>query len=271
MTVHKKLNYDTRPSKRLIPTQEEEISVSSQEQSKAPLNLNNLVPISRMKPNQVLALQRQFGNQYVLNMVRNEQSGQSHSIQRAPQSLLSSNKIQREPNDGGQDPEEFEVKGDEEHDKQATPDIDETQYVVSGDTVTFLPSFGNAIVIPMPVPVVGTGSATVDGRRVAVEGDEQSMTISGVQYIAAPYTVPGIGTLSIQQLMPDHYVDSSKSNGKRLIQKGSMFIAKFQVMTPAMQPTVQGVIPDSTTEYAGHGHFITTSNPHAAPERLDAK
>jgi len=48
-------------------------------------------------------------------------------------------------------------------------------------------------------------------------------------------------------------------DGTAVILKGSTFTAKFEVQSPAQQPTGGGPVPDSTPSYTGSGQFITTN------------
>ena len=75
------------------------------------------------------------------------------------------------------------------------------------------------------------------------------------------YSIPGVGTLSIQSLGGNQKAKKNKSAGKPLLLKGSTFTAKFQVMTPAQQPPKGPTppIPDATPQYSGTGSFMTTN------------
>jgi len=131
--------------------------------------------------------------------------------------------------------------------------------LITGDKAMFKPSFGAAIVVPQPGTLSGTGSADVNGNIVCVEGDEANVIVPGVTYMAPPYVIPGVGILSIDSLASDQIATKTTSNGTAVLLKGGDFNAKFEVLAPAMQPTVTGPVPDTTTQYSGNGSFVTTN------------
>ena len=131
--------------------------------------------------------------------------------------------------------------------------------LISGDTAMFKPSFGAATVVPQPGILSGTGSATVNGKAVCIQGDEANVIVPGVTYMAPPYVMPGVGELSIDSLASDQIATKTTSNGTAVLLKGGDFNAKFEVRSPAMQPTVAGPVPDSTPQYSGNGSFVTTN------------
>lgn len=131
--------------------------------------------------------------------------------------------------------------------------------VIDGDTVKFEASFGAATVIVVPGTITGSGSKQkVSGKAVCIEGDEASVEVPGCAYIAGSYTVPGVGTLTIDSLASDQKAQKLTVNGKKAILVGSKFDAKFSVMTPA-QTTTSPPTPDATTEYSGSGSFVTNN------------
>ena len=71
----------------------------------------------------------------------------------------------------------------------------------------------------------------------------------------------GAGTLGIKALAGDQVATKTNTGGTPVILKGAMFDAKFDVQSPAMQPPPGpgSPIPDSTTQYAGNGQFVTTN------------
>jgi hypothetical protein len=80
-------------------------------------------------------------------------------------------------------------------------------------------------------------------------------------YVAPPYVIPGTGTLKIASLAGDQKAQKSAVGGKRVLLKGSVFTAKFEVQSPAMQPPPGpgSPIPDATPQYSGQGTFVTTN------------
>ncbi len=122
------------------------------------------------------------------------------------------------------------------------------------------PQFGMATVSVRPGVLSGTGNkVNASGPQICVNGDEDSAVVSGCAYIAGPYSIPGVGTLSITQLGSDQLSKKTKSGGKTIMLKGTTYNAKFQVNSPAQMPTPDGPKPDPTPQYAGTGTFMTTN------------
>jgi hypothetical protein len=133
-------------------------------------------------------------------------------------------------------------------------------YIVAGDQVVFLPNFGQAIITPIPGVMSSSATKTnVTMKPVCLEGDEKKVVVSGVAYISGSFVTPGTGTLTIQQLGGDQKSMKTKIEGKAPILKGTMFTAKFQVMSPAMQPNPPAPpVPDPVVTYMGQGMFVPT-------------
>ncbi len=131
--------------------------------------------------------------------------------------------------------------------------------VIDGDMAMFLPAFGAAMVVVRPGPITGSGPATTTGHAACLEGDEGSVSVPGCMYVAPPYVIPGTGTLQIDQLAGDQLAQTVVGAGKKLILKGSQFVAKFTVASPAQQPQATGPVPDATPNYSGNGQFVTTN------------
>lgn len=131
--------------------------------------------------------------------------------------------------------------------------------VKDGDLAMFLPAFGAAVVVVRPGTITGSGPATAIGQAVCLEGDEDSVSVPGCMYVAPPYVIPGTGTLQIDQLAGDQLAQTVAAGGKKPILKGSQFIAKFTVASPAQQPQAAGPVPDATPSYTGQGQFVTTN------------
>jgi hypothetical protein len=117
-------------------------------------------------------------------------------------------------------------------------------------------------IVPMlmaPVPLVGSSTnLVVVGAPCCLEGDELPPTLkSPMPYTAPPFVIPGTGTLQLT-LMPTNTSLLTK-NGKKILIKGQQFIAKFNVQTPAQQPTPAGPVPDPVAVKPGTAQFITTN------------
>ncbi len=131
--------------------------------------------------------------------------------------------------------------------------------IITGDQAIFEASFPPATVVPMPGTMVGSAQAQVNMVAACVEGDESSVIVPGVAYTAGNYTVPGVGTLSIESLASDQVAEKGNSGGTAFILKGSQFRAKFEVSMPATDVSSSAPVPDSTTSYSGSGSFVTTN------------
>lgn len=131
--------------------------------------------------------------------------------------------------------------------------------LITGDQVIFNPIFGKAIVVVHPGILTGTGRATVNKKTICIDGDEKKVLVPGCPYTSPPFVTPGTGILSIQSLAPNQKARKVKSRGKAVLLKGITFTAKFQVMVPAMQPSIPVPIPDPLLLYTGTGTFMTTN------------
>lgn len=129
--------------------------------------------------------------------------------------------------------------------------------IIDGDQVSFMPSFGAAIIVPIPGTITGSGDGTFNGAKVCIEGDESSVEVQNVPYIAAPY-IGGMGTLKIVSLAGDQVAKHTHSSGTKVILKGSTFDAKLEVSVKGTDPSTGS--PDPMSEYSGgKGMFITTN------------
>jgi hypothetical protein len=132
--------------------------------------------------------------------------------------------------------------------------------LIEGDKANFIPVFGIATVVVKPGDLEGSGPATIGGKKICVEGDETKVSVPGCMYTAGPYSIPGTGTLKIASLAGNQTAKKTKTGGKAVLLKGMMFTAKFEVQSPAQQPTATGPVPDGTPSYSGQGTFITTNS-----------
>jgi hypothetical protein len=131
--------------------------------------------------------------------------------------------------------------------------------LIDGDIVNFLPNFGAAIVMVQPGTFKGSGPATLDGKKICVDGDEKNVSVPGCTYMTPQYSIPGTGTLKIAALAGNQKARKTQTGGKVVLLKGGNFTAKFEVQNPAKQPQVPTPIPDATPEYSGNGIFVTTN------------
>jgi hypothetical protein len=132
--------------------------------------------------------------------------------------------------------------------------------LIDGDIAQFMPSFGAAIVIVRPGTLRASGASTFRSKKVCVAGDEDSVQVQGCMYTSGAFVIPGTGTLKIAALGGNQTAQHTRSGGKKMLLKGSMFQAKFEVQSPAQQPSAAGPIPDPMPQYSGgQGQFITTN------------
>lgn len=133
--------------------------------------------------------------------------------------------------------------------------------LIEGDKVTFMPNFGQAVVTTMPGDLKGSGPATLNGKKICVDGDEKNVSVPGCPYITPQYSIPGVGTVKIASLAGNQKAKQTQTGGKPVLLKGGTFTAEFEVQTPAQQPPPGpgSPIPDSTPKYSGMGMFITTN------------
>lgn len=135
-----------------------------------------------------------------------------------------------------------------------------TDYILlDGDIANFNPTFGMAMVVVQPGSLAGSGDGIVAGKAMCVEGDEAKVSVLGCSYVAGAFTVPGTGTVKIDALGSDQIAQRTKIGGKAVLLQGTVFTAKFEVQSPAQQPSTPPVA-DPTPEYpGGTGRFITTN------------
>ena len=131
--------------------------------------------------------------------------------------------------------------------------------LIDGDQALFLPAFGAAIVVVQPGKLAGSGPATINGKAICVDGDESKVSVPGCSYMTPSHPIPGVGTLKIAALAGNQKATQTKTGGKPVLLKGAMFTAKFEVQSPAQQPTPSGPVPDGAPQYSGQGQFVTTN------------
>jgi len=127
-----------------------------------------------------------------------------------------------------------------------------------GDIANFIPAFGAAVVVVQPGKLRASGPATINGKKICVDGDEKSVEVPGCMYMTPVYSIPGTGTLKIQALNGDQLAKKTNTGGKAMMLKGSQFDAVFEVQSPAKQPPPGpgAPVPDGTPKYSGKGSFI---------------
>jgi contractile injection system spike tip protein len=132
--------------------------------------------------------------------------------------------------------------------------------IVDGDTVSFLPSFGAATVVPVPTTISSSAATTKVGTKgPCLEGDEKNVQAQGAMYTTATHVTPGTGTLKIDKLNSDQLTTKSTFEGKKVILKGSMFDAVFEVQTPAQTTSSPPVTDPLAKHSGGKGSFVPTN------------
>jgi Contractile injection system spike tip protein len=132
--------------------------------------------------------------------------------------------------------------------------------LMDGDQVVFLPAFSPAIVVVQPGKLAGSGPATIQGKAICVDGDETKVSVPGCAYMTPSHPIPGTGTLKIAALAGNQKATHTQTGGKLVLLKGAMFTAKFEVQSPAQQPTPGGPVPDGSPQYSGQGQFVTLNS-----------
>jgi hypothetical protein len=127
----------------------------------------------------------------------------------------------------------------------------------TGDQATFNPTFGTALVVVQPGTITGSGRAGLEGPIACVVGDEATVVVPGVTYVAPPFATPGIGTLTIAALGADQIATVTKFLQKPAILKGTLFTARFSVTAPAINPN--SGVPDPVPVYPGTGQFMSNN------------
>ena len=131
--------------------------------------------------------------------------------------------------------------------------------LIDGDKASFTPSFGAATVVVQPGTLTASGPATLNGKKLCVAGDEDSVSVAGCMYTTPSYPIPGTGTLKIASLAGDQTARKTRTGDTLVLLVGSSFEAKFEVQTPAQLVTPKGPQTDATPQYTGTGRFITTN------------
>jgi hypothetical protein len=133
--------------------------------------------------------------------------------------------------------------------------------VVNGDSLVFDPLFGNRQVTATgPARIVGTGQATVGGKKMCIAGDEGKIQVPADYVVPAGGFANGKGVITIAALSPDQRANSAAS-GAALIVKGTKFQARFTPTVPAISPGVPPKPdPGFPSPSMGTGQFIATQN-----------
>ncbi len=127
--------------------------------------------------------------------------------------------------------------------------------IMDSDEVQFLPTFSGAVVSVKPGTLKASGKTTINGKKVCIDGDEKKVEVTNCSYIIPPFTVPGSGTIKINNLTSDQLTQKAKSGNKSLLLKGKLCIALFEVKSPAKLPPPVNT-PDPVPMYIGQGKLM---------------
>lgn len=92
--------------------------------------------------------------------------------------------------------------------------------LLDGDKANFMPAFGAAIVVVRPGDLKGSGPATLNGKKLCIDGDEKNVSVPGCVYMTPQYSIPGTGTLKIAALAANQKAQKTKTGGKAVLLKG---------------------------------------------------
>jgi hypothetical protein len=131
--------------------------------------------------------------------------------------------------------------------------------LIEGDKALFDAAFAPAVVKVRPGTLVGSGPATIGGKKICVQGDETKVVVEGCTYTTITHPIDGVGTLTIFALAADQKATKTNSGDKAMLLRGHKFTAKFEVKSKAMQPPPASGT-DPLTIYFGTGSFNTTNS-----------
>src|SRR5262249_37420915 len=89
--------------------------------------------------------------------------------------------------------------------------------LIDGDKAIFIPSLGPSTVVVQPGTLKASGPATLNGKKLCVEGDEKSVSEQALSYFTPSYPIPGQGTLKIKSLKSDQTAQKTKSGDKLVL------------------------------------------------------
>lgn len=130
--------------------------------------------------------------------------------------------------------------------------------LTDGDKVLFDPAFANRTLLqPAQGVIRGSGHATINGKRVCVQGDESGVQVQNVSY-AIPGFTPGKGILTIQSLQSNQLARPTSSAGKKVLLKGARFIARLTPTQPAMSTGTPSIPEPNLAPTTGTGQFVNS-------------
>lgn len=135
------------------------------------------------------------------------------------------------------------------------------QIIKTGDTACFeSASFPVQLMGMLDFPLTGSGHTTVSGAAICREGDVLKAELK-VAYTSPAFPVPGSGTLTVEEIMPDAFSLVATDEGECPLLEDGRFMAAFKPESPAKSASSPPV-PDPMPQYPGFG--ILKSNSPAA-------
>lgn len=131
--------------------------------------------------------------------------------------------------------------------------------LVDNDIVQFNYDFAPADVNVMDGIIEASGEPLLNGKKICIDGDQDSVFVPGCVYTVGLHTIIGFGTLRICSLSPHQKAEKLKSNNRSVLLKGTTFEASFSVIIPALMPPPVST-PDPIAIYYGTGSFDTTND-----------
>lgn len=132
-----------------------------------------------------------------------------------------------------------------------------SEVIVDGDTISFEPQFGNRIVtLLMPAKIQGSGHALINKKKICIKGDETKLKFAA-QYTTSSHTIPGMGSVTIQQLDTSNISSVCHSAAVVITVGNKKFTACFTPSVPAMTPPPASS-PDPAIPSYGKGAFIAS-------------
>lgn len=128
--------------------------------------------------------------------------------------------------------------------------------IIDGDIATFSVTFGSRTVVSVPGAITGSGDATINGKAVCIEGDEDSLNVKGVPYTDGAFSIPGTGNITLKKATGVDGVSSKKP----VLTAGKSYDAEFTVTQPAKQPGVPPVDDPNASPTMGKATFTAPVN-----------
>lgn len=131
--------------------------------------------------------------------------------------------------------------------------------LTEGDEALFDSAFVGAAVVVRPGKLVGSGPATIEGKKICVQGDEMKVVVEGCTYTTMIHPTSGVGTLTIFQLAANQKATKTNSGNNPVLLRGDKFQAQFEVKSAAKQAPPANT-PDTSKIYLGTGSFNTKNS-----------